>query len=157
MKDELVFALDEPLPLEMSKISSLDSCVSSGLESLTEPLAKVSLNEEYIDIHNYSIDKQPQKVSMEDFELKSVIGKGAYGKVYLVRKKGSTPPAYYAMKVLKKATIILHGKDTEHTRNERTILEEVQHPFIVKLHYAFQTLDKLFLILSYAPGTSILL
>ncbi|KAI9015150.1 kinase-like domain-containing protein [Gaertneriomyces semiglobifer] len=56
------------------------------------------------------------------------------------------------MKVLRKASIVLHGKDAEHTRNERNILEEVRHPFIVTLHYAFQTHAKLYLILSYASG-----
>jgi serine/threonine protein kinase len=106
------------------------------------------------------------KIGLEDFEMLSVIGKGGYGKVYLVRKKkwpqppsGKTPDQeedfrknLFAMKVLKKATIVVHGKGTEQTRNERSILEELQHPFIVKLHYAFQTPAKLYLILSYAPG-----
>lgn len=131
-------------------------------------------------------------VSLKDFDLVRVIGKGAYGKVFLVKKKGeddssnasnlsespdssissssdssATRPSFYAMKVLKKAQIVLHAKDTEHTKNERlvffillnliwlsyrSILEAVQHPFIVKLYYAFQTSSKLYLILSYAPG-----
>ncbi|KAH6568953.1 hypothetical protein BASA61_006956 [Batrachochytrium salamandrivorans] len=58
----------------------------------------------------------------------------------------------FAMKVLRKASIVLHGKDAEHTQNERSILEAVRHPFIVKLMYAFQTPEKLYLILSYASG-----
>jgi serine/threonine protein kinase len=58
----------------------------------------------------------------------------------------------YAMKVLKKASIVVHRKDCEHTMNERSILEAVRHPFIVKLHYAFQTPQKLYLLLTYASG-----
>jgi ribosomal protein S6 kinase alpha-5 len=46
----------------------------------------------------------------------------AYGKVYLVRKKGgSDNNKLYAMKVLKKATIIQKKKTAEHTRTERQV------------------------------------
>lgn len=92
------------------------------------------------------------RVCLDDFNVLSVIGKGAYGKVFLVKKKLSSKPQFYAMKVLKKASIIVHGKDTEHTKNERSVLEEVRHPFIVKLYYAFQTTSRLYLLLSYASG-----
>lgn len=93
------------------------------------------------------------KIGKSDFIIASVIGKGAYGKVFLVKKTtGPDSGNYYAMKVLRKAHIILHSKDTEHTKTERAILEEVRHPFIVRLFYAFQTDSKLYLILDYASG-----
>ncbi len=91
------------------------------------------------------------RVGLKDFELYSVIGRGAYGKVFLVRKKDDVS-SFYAMKVLRKASLMIHQKDVEHTMNERQILEAIQHPFIVKLFYAFQTSFKLYLILGYAPG-----
>ncbi|KND03090.1 AGC/RSK/RSKP70 protein kinase [Spizellomyces punctatus DAOM BR117] len=129
--------------------------------SFAEP-ADVS---QVVDIHNFTAITSAdtpnsvyrRKVGLSDFDVVSVIGKGAYGKVFLVRKKGGLHATQgksdlYAMKVLRKASIVLHGKDAEHTRNERNILEEVQHPFIVTLHYAFQTEFKLYLILSYASG-----
>ncbi|KAI9336517.1 kinase-like domain-containing protein [Obelidium mucronatum] len=92
----------------------------------------------------------PEKVGVEHFERLKVIGQGGYGKVFLVRKKATQ--TIYAMKVLKKATLVIHTKTVEHTKNERTILSQLTHPFIVKLHYAFQTPEKLYLILQYAPG-----
>lgn len=58
----------------------------------------------------------------------------------------------YAMKVLKKASLFVHSKNAEHTKAERQILEEVRHPFIVQLYYAFQTNERLYLILEYATG-----
>jgi hypothetical protein len=96
-----------------------------------------------------------QKAYLEDFEILSVIGKGAYGQVFLVKKH--LEKKLYAMKVLRKAAIVVHGKETEHTKNERSILEEISHPFIVKLYYAFQCPSKLYLILKYASGTIIAL
>ena len=79
------------------------------------------------------------KTGPGDFELRKVLGKGGYGKVFLVRKiTGDNRGKIFAMKVLKKATIVRNQKDTAHTKAERNILEEVKHPFIVDLHYAFQ-------------------
>ncbi|XP_074921742.1 ribosomal protein S6 kinase alpha-5 isoform X3 [Chelonoidis abingdonii] len=80
--------------------------------------------------------------------------KNAYGKVFLVRKiSGHDNGKLYAMKVLKKATIIQKAKTAEHTRTERQVLEHIrQSPFLVTLHYAFQTDTKLHLILDYING-----
>ncbi|KAF7475942.1 Hypothetical predicted protein [Marmota monax] len=90
-----------------------------------------------------------EKVGIENFELLKVLGTGAYGKVFLVRKiSGHDAGKLYAMKVLKKATIVQKAKTTEHTRTERQVLEHIrQSPFLVTLHYAFQTETKLHLIL----------
>ncbi|XP_048458470.1 ribosomal protein S6 kinase alpha-3 isoform X8 [Rhincodon typus] len=71
--------------------------------------------------------------------------------VFLVRKaQGSDAGQLYAMKVLKKAT--LKVRDRVRTKMERDILVEVNHPFIVKLHYAFQTEGKLYLLLDFLRG-----
>lgn len=56
------------------------------------------------------------------------------------------------MKVLKKASLFVHGNDASQMKAERQILEEVNHPFIVQLFYAFQTEERLYLILEYAMG-----
>ena len=89
------------------------------------------------------------KVSIDSFELIRVIGKGSFGKVTLVRKKSDDK--LYAMKVLSKPNIVKR-KQVEHTRTERRILGTISHPFIVKLHYAFQTDKKLYFVLDYAAG-----
>lgn len=90
-----------------------------------------------------------KKVSKEDFELLTVIGKGSFGKVMQVKKKDDG--RIFAMKVLKKEAIIAR-KQVAHTRAEKSILQKIQHPFIVKLHFAFQTKDKLYMILDYING-----
>uniref|UniRef100_A0A8C9Z240 Ribosomal protein S6 kinase n=1 Tax=Sander lucioperca TaxID=283035 RepID=A0A8C9Z240_SANLU len=95
-----------------------------------------------------------ERVGIENFELLKVLGTGAYGKVFLVRKvSGHDAGKLYAMKVLKKATIVQKAKTAEHTRSERQVLEHIrQSPFLVTLHYAFQTDTKLHLILDYVNG-----
>uniref|UniRef100_A0A8C5B1J9 non-specific serine/threonine protein kinase n=1 Tax=Gadus morhua TaxID=8049 RepID=A0A8C5B1J9_GADMO len=92
-----------------------------------------------------------EKADASQFELLKVLGQGSFGKVFLVRKV--TPPddnQLYAMKVLKKAT--LKVRDRVRTKMERNILADVNHPFVVKLHYAFQTEGKLYLILDFLRG-----
>ena len=88
-------------------------------------------------------------VSMEDFDLLKVLGTGAYGKVFLAKKKtGVDAGQLFAMKVLKKATIVQKRKTTEHTKTERQVLATIrQSPFLVTMHYAFQTPSKLHLVL----------
>ena len=78
---------------------------------------------------------QKPKVCVDDFHLIKVIGKGSFGKVTLVRK--ITDGKLYAMKVLSKPNIV-RRKQVEHTRTERRVLGTINHPNIVKLHYAFQ-------------------
>lgn len=66
-----------------------------------------------------------------------------------MRKKGGIDHnQLYAMKVLKKASIVQKAKTTEHIITERQVLEAIrQSPFLVTLYYAFQTESKLHLIL----------
>uniref|UniRef100_A0A671KWN8 Ribosomal protein S6 kinase n=1 Tax=Sinocyclocheilus anshuiensis TaxID=1608454 RepID=A0A671KWN8_9TELE len=92
-----------------------------------------------------------EKADPSQFELLKVLGQGSFGKVFLVRKV--TPPdnnQLYAMKVLRKAT--LKVRDRVRTKMERDILADVNHSFVVKLHYAFQTEGKLYLILDFLRG-----
>uniref|UniRef100_A0A674AT89 non-specific serine/threonine protein kinase n=1 Tax=Salmo trutta TaxID=8032 RepID=A0A674AT89_SALTR len=92
-----------------------------------------------------------EKGDPRQFELRKVLGQGSFGKVFLVKKTtGPDTGQLYAMKVLKKAT--LKVRDRVRTKMERDILVEVNHPFIVKLHYAFQTEGKLYLILDFLRG-----
>ncbi|MBN3295988.1 KS6A6 kinase, partial [Amia calva] len=92
-----------------------------------------------------------EKADPSQFELLKVLGQGSFGKVFLVRKiVGPDAGQLYAMKVLKKAS--LKVRDRVRTKMERDILVEVNHPFIVKLHYAFQTEGKLYLILDFLRG-----
>ena len=84
-----------------------------------------------------------------DFIPKKLLGKGSFGEVYLVVKRDTGD--LYAMKVLKKKDII--GQELmKYALAERNVLGYISHPFIVHLNWAFQTPEKLVLILDYCPG-----
>ncbi|XP_043484530.1 ribosomal protein S6 kinase beta-1-like [Leptopilina heterotoma] len=108
---------------------------------------------ETVVISEKNVNQGRERAGPQDFDICKVIGKGGYGKVFQVRKKtGKDSGKLFAMKVLRKASIIRNQKDTAHTKAERNILEAVKHPFIVDLMYAFQTGGKLYLILEYMCG-----
>jgi serine/threonine protein kinase len=95
--------------------------------------------------------KPKRKMTSEDFEAIRCLGKGTYGTVILVKQR--TTGRLYAQKQLKKASLVVHKKLIEQTKTERQILESVnRHPFVVKLFYAFQDHEKLYLLLEYGQG-----
>ena len=95
-------------------------------------------------------DKGP-KVTMNDFDIIKVLGRGAFGKVMLVKKKADTTNTLYALKSLKKAELV-KANQVEHTITERFVLEEIHSPFLVHLSFAFQSPDKLYIVMDYLTG-----
>ena len=92
---------------------------------------------------------QNKKMSLDNFDIISVIGRGFYGKVMLVEDRKTQKN--YAIKSVRKSKLI--GSDKIKTiMTERDILSQIHHPFIISLDFAFQTASKFYLGLEYAPG-----
>lgn len=92
-----------------------------------------------------------RKMQATNFESLRCLGKGTYGTVHLVKQTGTGK--LYAQKHFRKASLTVHKQLVEQTKTERSILESInRHPFVVKLYYAFQDHEKLYLILEYAQG-----
>jgi len=87
--------------------------------------------------------------SMKDFSILSVIGKGTYAKVLLVRHLKDNQ--LYALKVLKKK-YILEKNQEKHIMTEKQILAAIEHPFLVRMKLSFQDERKLYFLLEYCPG-----
>ena len=88
-----------------------------------------------------------RQIKPADFEFLKVIGKGSFGKVLLAQDR--LDGMFYAVKVLNKATIIKKNEQG-HIMAERNVLSKnLSHPFLVSLHYSFQTPEKLYFVLDY--------
>ncbi|XP_009323763.1 PREDICTED: ribosomal protein S6 kinase alpha-3 isoform X1 [Pygoscelis adeliae] len=131
--------------------------IENGQQIVDEPMGEDDINPQTEEGNikeiaiTHHVKEGHEKADPSQFELLKVLGQGSFGKVFLVKKiSGSDARQLYAMKVLKKAT--LKVRDRVRTKMERDILVEVNHPFIVKLHYAFQTEGKLYLILDFLRG-----
>lgn len=88
-------------------------------------------------------------ICLEDFEVMKVVGQGAFGKVFQVKKKGTSE--IYAMKVMRKDKI-MEKNHAEYMKAERDILTKIDHPFVVQLRYSFQTKYRLYLVLDFING-----
>ncbi|NXD97226.1 KS6A3 kinase, partial [Chaetorhynchus papuensis] len=142
---------------KMAVESTAESSTENGQQIVDEPMGEDDINPQTEEgsikeiAITHHVKEGHEKADPSQFELLKVLGQGSFGKVFLVKKiSGSDARQLYAMKVLKKAT--LKVRDRVRTKMERDILVEVNHPFIVKLHYAFQTEGKLYLILDFLRG-----
>ncbi|CAN0885997.1 Serine/threonine-protein kinase tricornered [Linum grandiflorum] len=96
---------------------------------------------------------QRHKMGVDDFELLTMIGKGAFGEVRVCREK--TTGHVFAMKKLKKSEMLRRGQ-VEHVKAERNLLAEVDSNCIVKLYCSFQDEEFLYLIMEYLPGGDVM-
>lgn len=87
--------------------------------------------------------------TFEDFELISIVGRGTFGKVYLVKK--TLDRKLFAMKVIRKDIVIEH-ESIESLMLEKMILTQVNHPFIIGLNYVFQKAYRIYFIMDFVQG-----
>jgi len=90
-----------------------------------------------------------KKVTVNDFTVLKVLGRGGFGKVMQVKKKDSG--RIYAMKAIRKENVLARN-EIEHTLAEKEVMSKINHPFIVSLKYSFQTEDRLYLVMDYMSG-----
>lgn len=138
---------DDEVEIQHFKKFRSDSVITVGHLDHRQGISyQVNLDEPF----QNKIDELPEKPKVSDFKPIKVLGKGSFGKVILV--KHTKTGKLYAQKQLQKASMIVNTKNYERTLTERTILEKVTHPNIVKLYYAFQDFDKVYLMLEYLQG-----
>ncbi|KAI9590845.1 kinase-like domain-containing protein [Syncephalis fuscata] len=89
------------------------------------------------------------RLSLSDFQLLSQIGQGGYGQVYLAQKTDTGEMC--AVKKMNKQ--MLHKlNEVQHVLTERDVLTTSTSPWLVKLFYAFQDTEHLYLAMEYVPG-----
>jgi len=85
---------------------------------------------------------------LDDFDILQTVGKGGFAMVVKVSKKDNKK--IYAMKIMHK-TKISSPRQLECLIAEKNIMLN-DNPFLVHLHYSFQTEEKLFFVMDYIPG-----
>jgi len=89
------------------------------------------------------------KVTLDDFHLLKVLGKGTFGKVMLAKWKKNNEVV--ALKILKKEVIIAKD-EVAHTLTENRVLKTMVHPFLTALRCSFQTKERLIFVMEYVNG-----
>ncbi|XP_053343846.1 serine/threonine-protein kinase Sgk2b isoform X1 [Clarias gariepinus] len=93
---------------------------------------------------------QRPQVSAADFDYLKVIGTGSFGEVLLAKYKENNK--YYAVKVLQKHIILKKEAEGNIMCERNVLVKTLNHPFLVRFHFSFQTKERLCLVLDYASG-----
>ena len=89
------------------------------------------------------------KYALSDFNIQRTLGTGSFGRVHLVQSKHNQ--RFYAIKVLKKGQVV-KMKQVEHTNDERRMLSQVKHPFLITLWGTFQDSKNLYMVMDFVEG-----
>ena len=151
-------SLNQTAMITMSSLikeNQMDTITSENYETrsnhqtlLSQPDSEFSEHQIVVD---GTVDKTDNNIKLgpELFEMICVIGKGAFGRVVLVRNRGNK--IVYAMKIISKAQLEKKN-NVSYMKSERDILTKIDFPFIVGLRFSFQSEDKLFLVMDYLQG-----
>ncbi|KAL0268687.1 UNVERIFIED_CONTAM: hypothetical protein PYX00_010527 [Menopon gallinae] len=93
------------------------------------------------------------RVNVNDFELGSLIGRGHFGEVRVVKEKQTSD--IYAMKILKKTETMV-SENASLFEEERDVMCINISPWITSLQYAFQDKENLYFVMEYHPGGDLL-
>jgi serine/threonine protein kinase len=115
-------------------------------ERRKNPNSQINENEEDAKLLE---DSSLNGIVFSSFNILQTLGSGTFGKVYKVELKSNGN--IYAMKIINKKYLI-RNQQLRYAVTECNVLKQTKHPFIITLHYAFQTPDHLYMILDYCPG-----
>jgi serine/threonine-protein kinase RIM15 len=151
--------------------------LSSGAESLPSPIVSPSTNSGELMHHHFRHHRRqssatssdaprppvsphltsasqpqprPAPPSIKDFEVIKPISKGAFGSVYLSKKK--TTGEYFAIKVLKKADMVAKNQVTNVKAERAIMMWQGESDFVAKLYWTFSSKDYLYLVMEYLNG-----
>lgn len=95
------------------------------------------------------------EISLNLFKKLYPIGKGGFGRVWKIQPRNksivNSSNMYYALKEMSKVKIYIK-KSINSIINERRYLELLNYPFLINMHYAFDTEDNLYIVMDFLSG-----
>lgn len=138
---------DDPLSQQIVALSTgRAKALDCWLLMYDRPLTPFKNNDKIYPVYSQPIG---DTITLSIFSPIMVIGKGGFSYVTAVRKKDTG--VLYAIKTMDKEFVINEDKITQ-IMTEKEILTKMSHPFIVSIHWAFQSKNKLHLVLELCPG-----
>ncbi|KAL9540410.1 hypothetical protein MBANPS3_009696 [Mucor bainieri] len=120
------------------------------VKSPLSPLPAAAVSSTTTSTTNSSATTRPVPPSIKDFDIIKPISKGAFGSVFLAKKRVTGD--YYAIKFLKKSDMIAKNQVTNVKAERMILMTQTDSPFVTKLYYTFQSKDYLYLVMEYLNG-----
>ncbi|KAJ9445533.1 putative serine/threonine protein kinase IRE4 [Diplonema papillatum] len=130
----------------------LSSLLSSSLEACSSVVNSYKVAKDAMDPGEFAESmaiRGSTHVGISDFNIKGVIARGAFGRIFLVEKRSTRD--LYALKVMSKNEMF-HRHMTQKLLNERNIMAFTDSSLVVKLHYSFASTKYLYFALEYHAG-----
>ena len=139
------------VPVTLDESEFLKSCSIDAIEHATRTSNKddEALEETLAVAPETSEIRIKVTIGPQHFDLLKLVGEGAFGKVIMVRNR--LDRQLYAMKVISKK-LLRKKNNVTYMKSERDILTKIDHPFLVRLCFAFQSEKKLFLVMDFLSG-----
>ena len=156
-KDKKFSKMDESKKISTKKF--LDDNANSNKKMRTS--SKISCDEETIkddipiQIKSKTIFSKIDSIpnaNLEDFKILKILGRGAFGKIYLVQHKQNK--LYYAMKSIKKE-YLENEKEVNDILLQKKILQNLEHPFLIGTIICFETDERIYFIMNLIQGESL--
>lgn len=93
--------------------------------------------------------KEEKEKRLQQFDLLNTVGTGTFGRVMVARHQQTKE--YFALKIMSIVDVV-RLKQVDHVKNEKCVLEQIKHPFIVKLYWTHHSEQYLYMLLEYVPG-----
>lgn len=122
--------------------------VENSLQKLPQEEASLQWRN-YVGRERAFLRKRRIKPKHKDFDMITQVGQGGYGQVFLARKKDTKEIC--ALKILNKK-LLSRSDETRHVLTERDILTNTRSEWLVKLFYAFQDTESLYMAMEFVPG-----
>ena len=139
-------------PLRTTTVSRQISFSTNPLTPLADSsgsISNLSLPRTFSISSGVSPSSAVSQPNIKDYEIIKPISKGAFGSVFLAKKKISGQ--YFAIKVLRKADMVAKNQ-ASNVKSERTILTQLDSPYVVKLFSTFQSKNHIYLVMEYLNG-----
>lgn len=137
-------SFDHSSPLPVTHRHRRQSSAASSIADMNKPPPSPRLN-----AINQPTPKAPA-TSIKDFEIIKPISKGAFGSVYLSKKRSTGD--YYAIKVLRKGDMVAKNQVTNVKAERAIMMWQGESEFVAKLYWTFASKDYLFLVMEYLNG-----
>jgi len=159
----ILWAMDALSYCRIQAVVAKESLKLSLLEIVSEPSDSKIQNlrrkcSSFLDLQEESNQAKSNEISFGQLEKIAVVGKGAFGSVYMVkeRKKNSFASRYYSLKCMSKTSIVQHGNEKRVLIEKHALQASISNPFVISLFGTYQDKDSIYFLTDFIQAGNLM-